>query len=587
MLLSPRSSVAGVIFCALGVLTASCAARDAAAPAALPPFPVAMAAPAPAVPPPSPAVTPDPAAELIALSTRHFETGQRELQQGHLEAAKAEFNRALEVLLESPFGGRTHPGVREHFDRLVERISAYEVSALAQGDGFAEQNLAPAAIDDLLAISTFETPPTTVETKQAVAEDLETTVHDIDIPLNARVLRFVQLFSNGRMKSFIEEGLSRSVRYLPMVQDVFRAEGLPLDLAYVPLVESAFKPSAMSRAKARGIWQFMRGTALENGLKQDWYIDERAEPLKATQAAAKYLKTLNRMFDGDWHLALASYNGGPGRVQRAMKRSGRNDFWKLTATTRYLPRETRDYVPLVLAAIIVARNPAQYGLDIEPVTIPQYETVTLSAPVDLRRVAEWAGTPVESIRDLNPELRRWTTPVRATDYELKIPVGTGEMVRAHLEAADPDSLAPLNWHTVKKGETLLSISRKLKVSRADLAEANYLSTRSSVKTGQRLIIPRAPEVLLAVQTEKPEPVIESGSVDVVAAANVTPPQAEPTEPATKLIYRVKRGDTLFSIAKLYRTSVASIKTWNRLRTNSIQVGQRLTILRPAAATATN
>ena len=175
-----------------------------------------------------------------------------------------------------------------------------------------------------------------------------------------RVLSYVQLFT-GRLKGYLEDGLSRGAQYLPMIQEVFRAEGLPLDLAYVPLIESAFKPNALSRAKAKGIWQFMRGTALENGLKHDWYIDERADPEKATRAAAKYLKTLHRMF-GDWHLALASYNGGPGRVQRAMKRSGRDDFWAADApTSRYLPRETRDYVPLILAAVIIARNPAQYG----------------------------------------------------------------------------------------------------------------------------------------------------------------------------------------------------------------------------------
>src|SRR5688572_15130958 len=379
MLMSTRTALTGALFCALGVITASCAARETTAPTALPPFPMAATTSVPAAPAPQPVPQPDPAVELIALSTRHFETGQRELQQGHLDAAKTEFNRALEVLLESSLGGRSEPSVREHFDRLVERISAYELTALAQGDGFAEQKLDPATIDDLLSISTFEIPAPTIETKQAVAEDLETTVHDIDIPLNAKVLQFVQLF-RGRMKTFLEEGLSRSVRYLPMVQDVFRAEGLPLDLAYIPLVESAFKPSALSRAKARGIWQFMRGTALENGLKQDWYIDERADALKATQAAAKYLKTLNRMFDGDWHLALASYNGGPGRVQRAMKRSGRKDFWKLTATTRYLPRETRDYVPLILAAVIVAKNPAQYGLNPAsepPVQAATFETVAL------------------------------------------------------------------------------------------------------------------------------------------------------------------------------------------------------------------
>jgi membrane-bound lytic murein transglycosylase D len=268
-----------------------------------------------------------------------------------------------------------------------------------------------------------------------------------------------------------------------------------------------------------------------------------------------------------------------------MKQSGRKDFWKLSATTRFLPRETRDYVPLVLAAMIIARNPAQYGMNITPVETPEYETVTLTSPVDIRRVAEWTGTPVKAIQDLNPELRRWTTPVRATDYELKVPAGSAEMVRAHLSAADPETLAPLNWHTVKKGETLVTIARKLKVNRTDLAEANYLSLRSKVVAiGQRLIIPRAPEILLAAQPERTVPVTESRSLDVVQASGPAP-EPEQTEPAM-VVYRVKRGDTLSSIAKLYRTTVASLKAWNRLRTNSIQVGQRLTIHQPAA-TATN
>jgi membrane-bound lytic murein transglycosylase D len=238
--------------------------------------------------------------------------------------------------------------------------------------------------------------------------------YDIDVPMNERVLAFVRLLS-GRLKSFLEEGLNRGVRFLPMVQDVFRAEGLPLDLAYVPLIESAFKPTALSRAKARGIWQFMHGTGLENGLTHDWYIDERADPEKATRAAAKYLKTLNTMFDGDWHLALASYNGGPGRVQRAVRRSGRNDFWQISASTTYLPRETRDYVPLVLAAIIIARNPVEYGLNVQPLPSPRFETIALPAALDLRRLSAWIGTPIESIRGLNPELRQWTTPLGAGD----------------------------------------------------------------------------------------------------------------------------------------------------------------------------
>jgi membrane-bound lytic murein transglycosylase D len=547
---------------------------------------LAAAAPAaaPAAPAPQPKPLLDPVVALIAQSTRHFETGQRELQEGHLGSARTEFNRSLEVLLESTYGARTERRIREHFDRLVERISAYEVTALAQGDGFTEQNTEPATIDDLLAISTGEQPQATAETKQAVSEDLEETVHDIDIPLNAKVLQYVQMFS-GKLKGYLEDGLSRGARYLPMIQDVFRAEGLPLDLAYVPLIESAFKTSAVSRAKARGMWQFMSGTALENGLAQDWYIDERADPEKATVAAARYLKTLHKMMNGDWHLALASYNGGPGRVQRAIKRSGRKDFWTLTATTRYLPRETRDYVPLILAAIVVARNPAQYGLNVTPLEDQGFERIALYSPVDLRRVAEWAGVPIQAIQELNPELRRWTTPVRETDYTLKVPYGTADLVLAGMAGSRTEDLVAFNHHTVKKGETLATIAKKLKVNRTDLAQANYLSTRASLKAGQQLIIPRAPTTLLAARTDNPAPVAEARSVDAVTASNVQPPVAQNTG-TTTVTHRVKRGETLFSIARLYRTTVAALRQWNQIRGSAIQAGQRLTILKPATV-ATN
>jgi membrane-bound lytic murein transglycosylase D len=470
-----------------------------------------------------------------------------------------------------------------HFDRMLERISGYELTALAQADGFAEKASEPAPIDELLASPTFEPPAATSQTEQTVAVDLQTVVHDIDIPLNARVLSYVELFT-GRLKGYLEDGLSRGARYLPMIQEVFRAEGLPLDLAYVPLIESAFKPNAVSRAKAKGMWQFMRGTALENGLSHDWYIDERSDPEKATRAAAKYLKTLYGMFD-DWHLALASYNGGPGRVQRAMKRSGRTDFWKLSATRRYLPRETRDYVPLILAATIIARNPSQYGMNISPTEARPYETVTVAGAVDLRRVAEWASVPVEEIQDLNPELRRWTTPVRAVDYELRVPDGTATTISARLAELSVDERAPLSHYTVKKGETLLAVAKKLKVTRADLAEANYLSVKAKLRTGQSLIIPRAP-ALLAAQVDSPrQPSAESGVADAVLVSRSRDVEDDaPSQVPTT--HRVRRGETLFSIAKRYGTTVARIKEWNSLRSNVIQVGQRLVIER-LATLATN
>jgi membrane-bound lytic murein transglycosylase D len=527
----------------------------------------------------------DPVSELIAQSTAHFEAGQRELREGHLEMAKAEFNRSLEVLLESRFGGRTVPRIREHFDRLVERISAYEMTALAQGDGFTEKKYEPATIDDLLTVSTFEQPPATKETKEAVSADLQETPHDIDIPQHAKVLQYVQLFS-GRLKGYLEEGLSRGAQYLPMIQDVFRAEGLPLDLAYVPLIESAFKSSAVSRAKAKGIWQFMQGTGLENGLEHDWYIDERSDPEKATHAAAKYLTTLYKMF-GDWHLALASYNGGPGRVQRAMKRSRRDDFWELTASSRYLPRETRDYVPLILAAIVIARNPAQYGLNVVAAEASHSERIAVYSPIDLRKVAEWAEVPVEVIQELNPELRRWTTPVRATDYELKVPQGTGTRILAALATAEPEELASFSHYTVKKGETISTIAKKLKVGRTDLAEANYLTTKAKLSAGQQLIIPRAPTTILAARTDTPAPLTESRSVDAAIGSNVRPPAVQSAAAAsgvTRVTHQVKRGETLLSIARLYRTTVASLKQSNRISGNAIKAGQRLTILADGVAT---
>ena len=249
-----------------------------------------------------------------------------------------------------------------------------------------------------------------------------------------------------------------------MIQNVFRAEGLPLDLAYVPLIESAFKPTALSRAKARGVWQFMRGTGLENGLAQDWYIDERSDPEKATRRRGEVLQVALRMFD-DWHLAMASYNGGPGRVQRAIKRSGSDDFWTLTPTTRYLPRETRDYVPMILAAVIIAKNPAQYGFDIAPACRRSpTETVTLPPAVDLRRIAEWAGVSADDIQQLNPELRRWTTPIRQGSYALTVPAGTAARIRATAAGRRPRELNALQWHAS-------SAASRWRPSRASCASA--------------------------------------------------------------------------------------------------------------------
>ena len=553
-------------------LTAACGAHRPPA-VATTPVPVSETR----VPPPPPAPV-DPAIATMASAEAAFERGRTEVEQGHLREARVAFDQSLDTLMAVPGGARSDARVSAALDALIDRISALELATLTRGDGFTETASEPATIDTLLSLPPAEAEAAPApEVATTVRDDLATTVHDIPIPMNDRVLRFVELFQ-GRLRGFLTEGLTRGAEYMPMIQAVFADEGLPLDLAYVPLVESAFKPTALSRASARGVWQFMRGTGIENGLKHDWFIDERSDPEKATRAAAKYLKTLHRTFD-DWHLALASYNGGPGRVQRAVKRSGLDDFWALSASTKHLPRETRDYVPMILAATIIARNPAKYGFDVPVVSPVATDVVTLSAPADLRRVAEWAGVSAEDIRALNPELRRWTTPVRQRDYLLRVPLGTAALVLDAQRGSAPDDVLSLQWYTVRKGESLPTIARRLRVSRADLAEANYLGATARVKPGQKLLVPRAPSA--ALLAGRPAPAVDSPAR--AATSSVAARADDRDDDTTRIVYRVRKGDTLSGIARRHGVSVENLRAWNRLRGSAIGVGDRLQIHTSRAA----
>jgi membrane-bound lytic murein transglycosylase D len=508
----------------------------------------------------------NPSANLVARADQEFSNGQEELSLGHLVAAREAFDRAVDILLTAPGGARSSPDVSADLDRLLDRITALEAQALHDGDGFTETRSTPAVIDALL-VAAVDPPRAAATTEEMVTADLADTPHDLPIPINTKILSYVELW-RGTLHDVMQDALDRSVRYVPMIQDVLKAEGLPLDLAYLPIVESGFKPTALSRAAAKGLWQFEADTGHENGLDLNWFRDDRSDPEKATQAAAKYLKWLIDQCSGDWFMTLAAYNAGVGRVDLAEKRSKLTDYWALSESSRYLPRDTREYVPMVLASVLIARNPTRYGFEIPAVSSLAYERVTVPDAIDLGVVAEWAGVPVEQLRDLNPELRRATTPLGR--HDLKVPVGTAATIEARLATADPSVFArsQFQWHTVKRGESLSTIARQAGVRTANLASANDIALGTTVQVGQQLMIPRA-TASPALGTHRP----------AAAPAIVAGPAGASGVNAAAGIYRVKPGDTLYSIARQFDTTVDTLKHLNQLSTDVIVVGDKLTVRR--------
>ena len=477
------------------------------------------------LPPPKPA--PDPIVALIAESQARFDAGQRELAVGHLERARREFDAAIDVLVQSPYGARYDARLREHFERLIDRISAYEMTALAEGDGFTEKRYEPASIDALLEESTFATVAASAKTEEIVASDLERTPHDVPIPLNERVLAYVELFQ-GRLREWFQAGLQRGAQYLPMIQDVFRAEGLPLDLAYVPLIESAFKPNALSRAKAKGVWQFMAATGsrerTQTRLVRRRAVRPREGHPRGGSVPPDAVARLRRRLAPRAGVVQRRPGAGPARDERAMA-STISGSWPRSATA--FPRETREYVPMMLAAMVIARNPVQYGFDVAPVAPLEYDKVKVHQPVDLRRDrrvgrhdrrrhpgAEPGAAAVDDARSAP-----WPRGLRNQ--------GARRAAARRSNPGSPSCLRPtpppLKWYTVKRGDTLTTIAKKLRVNRVDLADANYLSARSVVTPGQNLVIPVEPSRLLARGPERASPAAASRAG--AAAVKPAPPKA--------------------------------------------------------------
>src|SRR5215472_3717313 len=332
---------------------------------------------------PKPAPQTDPAQALIAQAEKDYAAGEANYQAGHLEAAKANFDDAFNALLSSNLDVRNDPRLQHEFDKIVEAVHGLEMSALQQGDGFNEPRSEPAPIDEANDI-TFPVDPN-IRAKAEV--EVKNTKSDLPLVMNDQVAMFINYFSSPRGKATLEHAWARAGQYRDMISRILKEEGVPQDLIYLAQAESGFQPLALSRAGARGMWQFMAGSATPYGLERNWWVDDRQDPEKATRAAARYLKDLYNQF-GDWYLAMAAYNSGAGTVQRAVERTGYADFWELYKRG-VLPHETQNYVPIIVAVTIMAKNPTQYGL--EHITLeaaPPVDRVTIDYPVDLRLVAE-------------------------------------------------------------------------------------------------------------------------------------------------------------------------------------------------------
>jgi membrane-bound lytic murein transglycosylase D len=475
---------------------------------------------------------------LMQRVEEKFAAGEQNFKAGHLEAARKDFDEAVDWMLGSGYDPEGDPKLSEVFHRVVDTVYAYELQAFRAGDGFSEAPAVPAAIDEV-AEMTFPVDPGLKERAEEAAKNIS---HDLPLTVNDEVLSFLNFFQTPRGRAIVETGLRRSGRYREMISRVLREEGVPQDLIYLAQAESAFQPLALSRAGARGIWQFVAYRGHEYGLRRTQWIDERQDPEKATRAAAQHLRDLYNHF-GDWYLAMAAYNCGPGNVQKGIERTGYADFWELYKRN-VLPRETRNYVPIILALTLIAKDAAHYNIQADPEAPVPSDVVKPRRAIDLRLVAETIDADVETLRALNPSLLRLATPDDPS-FELHLPVGMSQKFSAEIADIPADKWVSWRRHRVEAGETLAAIGKKYHVMPAAIAAANNLERSVELEAGEKLIIP------------------------------ATQP---PSETKRRLVsYRVRRGDTLGGIADHFSVSGEDLRKWNRLKSNRVSRGMVLRI----------
>jgi membrane-bound lytic murein transglycosylase D len=516
-------------------------ASEGARPQATAPALLLAAAPAPAPAPPALSVEQQRARLLIKQVEETYARGEADYHKGRLPEAKQEFDLAVDLMLASGIDIKSDAELQEEFDHIVDEVNALEMEALKLGNGFVpseEETPAEVAQD-----ATFEVDPKIVARATA---DLATTKSDLPLVVNDYVAGVINFFANTKKgHNTLLHSFQRAGRYKAMIQRVMAEEGVPQDLIYLAVAESGFNPRALNRkSHAGGMWQFMpRGNY---GLVRNSYVDERFDPEKSTRAYARYMKFIYNQL-GDWYLSMAGYDWGAGNVQRAVQKTGYADFWELYKRNN-LPAETKNYVPEILAAIIIANHPTQYGFDdvtLDPPVLT--DTVTINYAVNLRLVSDIVGAPADELTALNPSLLRMVTPPDAS-FDLHLPGGMAAVYEQRIVLIPEPKRNAWRYHRVAPEDTLASVARAYRVTDAELAAANQLHARDSIEGLEALLVP-------------------------------TPPIAEP---AHARLYTVRKGDTLVTIADRFGVSLNELRRWNKIPGIKVQPGQRLHVAEPVS-----
>lgn len=418
--------------------------------------------------------------ERLKRADAHLNAGRQMYFEGDLDGARREFDAAVDTLLNASENAPDHARIERRLDEICDLIYRFDIEKLGAGQTQQDAVVFDKAPIDEISHMTF---PVDEKLAPKLALELHQTASGIPLELSDPVLGYVHYFSTDRGRATLLAGLRRSGKYKDLIERVFAEEGVPQELLYLAQAESGFLPRAVSNKQAVGMWQFISATGSTYSLNHGNGYDERLDPEKATRAAAKYLKDLYTHY-GDWYLAMAAYNCGAGAVDRAIERTGYADFWELMKRNA-LPRETQNYVPIILAMTIMAKNPKDYGLDGVDMDAPvEYDSIHLSASTNLNLIADATLQPVSVIHDLNPSLLRQVAPA---GFEVHIPKGSADSAMAALETVPAESRQAWRLHHVQAGDTLDSIARSFHLSADRIAAVNR--STDSLEAGDTLLIP--------------------------------------------------------------------------------------------------